>query len=369
MAASRESLRIAFGQALRRLRQEGSFSLDDVQHATASQGLAITRSHLSRVETGNADLNLPRFLVLLRALGASPSAVTEGLCGLLDGQQLLSDPSVDTAWSALRDGDAARAAEVWRRGAHAIPTDDLATLGAWAHCETRLGRWHRADDVLQRITAPSDETAIHLAVRRCAMLLAGGHPTWAGLMARASGESPAGRSALATCALAAGDADRTLNIVGGTDTAEWPLTWRRLAALLTAAAFRLRGQRRAALQWLVAALEGGSLDWVHAEALLLQASLCADRAAARTALAAIDSARSIARGLAAPALLARCHDAAAALSRQYGEAREARDAERAAQAVRRRAQAEAPFESSWPLLALHAAAGDDSAAPANRAAP
>ncbi len=368
MSASRESLRIAFGQALRRLRQEGSFSLDDVQHATAAQGLPVTRSHLSRVETGTADLNLPRFLVLLRALGASPSAVTEGLSGLLDGQQVSSDEPPDAAWNALRDGDAARAAEMWRRGAHAITSHDLATLGAWAHCEARLGRWHRADEVLQRITAPDDEIAAQLAVRRCAMLLAGGHPTWAILMARAASESPAGRSAIATCALASGDADRTLSLVGGADTADWPVHWRRLAAVLAAGAFRLRGQRRAALQWLTTALEGGSHDWIRAEALLLQASLCSERAHLRTALAAIDASRSIARQLAAPALLARCHDAAAWLSREYGEAREARDAERAAQAVRRRAQAEPPFDASWPLLALHAAAGEDSAAPLIRVA-
>ncbi|HNX20504.1 MAG TPA: hypothetical protein PKG80_09580, partial [Acidobacteriota bacterium] len=84
MTASRIELRRAVGRALQQVRREGRLSLDDVEQASDAEGMRITRSHLSRVENGQADLALPRFLCLMRAVGEPPGAVVDGLAALFD---------------------------------------------------------------------------------------------------------------------------------------------------------------------------------------------------------------------------------------------------------------------------------------------
>ena len=48
MARRTDDLRLAVGAALRRLRNQGHFSLDDIQRGTSEHGVRVTRSHLSR---------------------------------------------------------------------------------------------------------------------------------------------------------------------------------------------------------------------------------------------------------------------------------------------------------------------------------
>jgi len=85
MARRTDDLRLAVGAALRRLRNQGHFSLDDIQRGTSEHGVRVTRSHLSRVETGQAELSLPRYLALVRVLGEPAGEVTESLAALVDG--------------------------------------------------------------------------------------------------------------------------------------------------------------------------------------------------------------------------------------------------------------------------------------------
>jgi hypothetical protein len=169
--------------------------------------------------------------------------------------------------------------------------------------------------------------------------------------------------------LVAGHAGRTLELLAEPTRQNWPAPWRAIAVLLVGATYRWRGQRKLAMQTITPLLDHSVEPLARTEALLLQAQLLSDTKPPRTALAAIDAARAAARQLAHPALLARCHDAAAAMLRLVGEEREARDAERAALALRRRCQADPAFDPHWPLLAVHAAAFDPPAVEVSQAVP
>jgi tetratricopeptide (TPR) repeat protein len=351
MKPARKDLRAAFGLALRQLRQSGSFSLDDVQHATAGLGVAVSRSHLSRVETGQADLSLPRYLALMRALGSAPGSMVDRLDGLLDGRQLDAAEAKRAADEALQKGDLMAACSFFRMSASAIKSDEAALL-QWADCEFRQGRWRRADAVLQRIDAAGSLSIESLAVQRTAALLAAGQSFWAGVMVRAAGRSDLGDAAALCCELAVSNFDQILSALPrACPTSQGAL--RSLIWLVGACAYRRKRQFRAAAQALTTALECAPQDrCVRAEGMLTEAAIAVERGQPRAALPALDSARALAREMQRPELLARCHERAAWVLRVLGEERESREAQRAAHAVRRRTQAEPPAAVDGPIALL-----------------
>ncbi len=155
MHSRQQTLRSTLGRALREIRLAGRLSLDDVERATTSHGPRVTRSHLSRVETGQADITLSRYLSLLRALGEGAGRTTAHLAALLD-EDLLEGAEGSARWRrALASGDLLLATRVLRAlHARNQPPLDRATLRTWGEAEAGLGRWHAAAHVL-RLALPS----------------------------------------------------------------------------------------------------------------------------------------------------------------------------------------------------------------------
>ena len=157
------------GSALRELRLRQQLSLDDVEALTRDGGLRVTRSHLSRVETGSADLALPRFLCLMRALGEPPENVASRLDSLLDGDDVPSEPPASLARPLLQRGDPAAAARILRPSSGVNGTDDSReSARLLARCEVRLGRWRSSARALRRLFAHDDRSEPPLARTACA---------------------------------------------------------------------------------------------------------------------------------------------------------------------------------------------------------
>ncbi len=209
MAPANANLREAVGRALRRLRLREGLSLEDVDLGTRGAGARVTRSHLSRVENGQADLSLSRFLSLAQVLGTSPEdairPVTEAMLASRDGrpEPARPEPGLPPDLEARR----------WRLLAGLAPTT-LSTPDrfAWADAEARLGRWERAARVLLDVLDEAPEDGDRLALLAVARAGAGRAalaralvaalpgrtaPLVGAVVARATGE-PAGALLLST---------------------------------------------------------------------------------------------------------------------------------------------------------------------------
>ena len=353
MARRTDDLRLAVGAALRRLRNQGHFSLDDIQRGTSEHGVRVTRSHLSRVETGQAELSLPRYLALVRVLGEPAGEVTESLAALVDGALEPGGPGDDLAALAMRIGDPARAASLLR-GAAARGAGDLGdeALARWADAEAALGRWAACERALSIALGPAAPGEPRRLLRLAVAHLGAGRPGLAFALGRASrGNDAAGRTLEAAALLEAGraaDAVRTLETVV-------PGAAEGLDLLLLAEARRRGGQPRAALHALHAALGRGAGEIERAEVRIAEARVLADLRRTGPGLRAAHEARTLARRLGRPELLARTHAEAARLHRLAGEADDARAALRAARVLLGRLGADRRAPRALPLQALWAA--------------
>lgn len=353
MAKRNNELRRAVGAALRRLRNRGEFSLDDVQRGTTAEGMRVTRSHLSRVENGEAELSLPRFLALVRALGEPPGEVAESLAALLDGADRAPDEVLGEAREAMRLTDPGRAAAILRAAAARLAGElPLPMLEAWARAEASLGRWTAAARALSMALAPSPRPASPRPLLRLAVChLGAGQPGLALSLARTG----SGEAAWAIETAAWLESGLPLASAPGGDTGDRPLD---SVALLVLAEGRRRAERgRDALQTVRRALDQRPGELLRGEALVLEARICADLRRLGPGLRAAHEARAIARRISRPELLVRAHIETARLSRLAGEPEEARTATRAAKILLARHGADRRASRCLPLQALYAAAG------------
>jgi transcriptional regulator with XRE-family HTH domain len=353
MARRTDDLRRAVGAALRRLRNQGHFSLDDIQRGTSEQGVRVTRSHLSRVETGQAELSLPRYLALVRVLGEPAGEVTESLAALVDGARDPGGPDTDPVGLAMRIADPARAASLFR-GAAARGMEELGNeaLARWADVEAALGRWTACERALSIALGPAAPGEPRRLLRLAVAHLGAGRPGLAFALGRGSrGDSVAGLALEAAALLEAGraaDAARALESGGETGAGG-------LCLLLLGEARRRGGQPRAALHALHAALGRGTDELHRAEVRIAEARVLADLHRTGPGLRAAHEARTLARRLGRPELLARTHAEAARLHRLAGEADESRAALRAARVLLGRLGADRRAPQALPLQALWAA--------------
>ncbi len=245
MTRRTDDLRLAVGHALRRLRNQGQFSLDDVQRGTSEQGMRVTRSHLSRVETGQSELSLPRYLALVRVLGEPAGEVTEALAALIDHAREPDPPEGDPVARAMRLGDPVRAASLLRsvaaRGERELGD---AALAFWADAEAALGRWSACERALSMALGPALPGEPRSLLRLAVAHLGAGRPGLAFALGRASRSgSAAGLALEAAALLEAGRTREAAELLGaGAATAAAPLQ-----LLLLGEARRREGQPRAAL--------------------------------------------------------------------------------------------------------------------------
>lgn len=149
MAELQKDARARLGQELRRMRAESGATLDEAERITRMQGMRVTRSHLSRVENGQADLSVLRFLSLMGAFGKPVGSAAEELLAPVHGA--IEDPSelARRASSLLREHSPDLAANLLRAALSPLETPlspELPLLWGWA--EARLGRWRAAFRIL-----------------------------------------------------------------------------------------------------------------------------------------------------------------------------------------------------------------------------
>lgn len=360
MARSRERMRTVFGTALRQLRQAERLSLDDVQRATAAHGVTVSRSHLSRVETGSADLNLPRFLVLLRALGAPAGTTVESFDGLLDVESSNHDPAAvrQIAEQRLHEGDAGGAARALRAALAEHPDwASPALVALWVGAEVRCARFAAADAVLQRFgTATADRPVERLARSRALLRLAHGDLLWArfwAIAAHHAAPGPLSTLTLAASDAAAGQIDRALDQVASPAVQSWDVRPRLLAGLIAGRCCLGRGQWRAAAQ-ISASCRALACDdpWLVAELLLLESGVLAASNRPSAAALQLEAARQAARKLASPGFLAHTHWLAVDQLKRAGDLGGSHQAQRSARSLMRRLGTDVSRLPALPLFGL-----------------
>ena len=355
MTASRIELRRAVGRALQQVRREGRLSLDDVEQASDAEGMRITRSHLSRVENGQADIALPRFLCLMRAVGEPPGAVVDGLAALFDSDGDDAPALERRGFEALAAADPNAAARAFRAAARTSAKPlPRPTLEAWAEAEAALGRWSAAVQALQLAIGPLKRAEPSLGLLLAAALLGARQPGLAAALARAAAErAPRPARLIEALALLAGESDDAREAEAtllASEGADGPLA--NVERLARAEALRRLGRPEEARR--LAARAALSADrTIRAEALLAAARASAELRRSASALRLLAEARTMARDAGAPDLVARSHRAAEEIHRRLGRMEDSARAARAARAMSRRNLADGRAPAELPLASLY----------------
>jgi transcriptional regulator with XRE-family HTH domain len=362
------SVRQAMGRTLRQLRERSQLSLDQVDQASGIYGARVTRSHLSRVENGQADLALPRFLTLMRTLGEPAGDVVHTLDALLDPGPRDGEEPGRIAEACWRAGDLAGATASWRRAfvlsGAALPEP---TLERWAAAEAGLGRWGAAARVLQQRIAYGERILPHVALQLAVASLGNGRSGLAQVFAQATAETARAPSLLVMLATelcrggAAAVAEPAARAADGAQDGHL----RAGALMLAVEGFRDAGRPRAALRLAQRAVEQAPAGAAHHEAALALARVFEGLNRPQAGLRLVKRAAAAARADRLPELLVRCHRTAEALWTRAGSPRDAQLAARSARALARRLGVEPPLRVPVPLQTLWEAAAR-SAAPAVR---
>jgi transcriptional regulator with XRE-family HTH domain len=350
--ANADELRRRLGRVLRRMRDQGGATLDEVDRITGAAGVRVTRSHLSRVENGEAELSVSRFLALMGAFGKPVGLAAEELLSTQSGSREDENPVElarrSAAW--LDTGDPAAACHRLRAAfaGRGVAPADAGLLWLWSRAEARLGRWRAAfDATILRLAGPRPHPG--LLASAAAAALASGRTglarALAELVAQAAGE--AGALLGAACALADGEPSAALARLDGAVAAR-PADWDRL---LRADAYRRTGHMRSAQRMLAPLSRAGVAPLVAVEALRARARVERDAGKAGQALALADQALPRARRLGIPDLVMRVQRERADLLDARGGRRDASAARRAAGAIARRAGADPSIVGSE--LPLH----------------
>lgn len=347
-------LRQALGRALRALREQGQLSLDDVERSTREAGVRVTRSHLSRVENGQADLALPRFLGLMRAMGEPPAAIIERLDALLSDPRGTVESRLHAASRAAKAGDPVRAAREWR-AAFSMPgtSFDAATWREWIFAEASSGHWRAAARIAHHALGEAHAPDPRALLRAAAALAGARLHVPAAAFARASVPHFSREARLVEAvALLAGDRLDEAATAIDSETAHPRDEANGIALSIKAEILLALGQANSAHRTALRACEFVRTPAARVEAkVTLARTLTAIRRPA-AGLRALGEASVEARGQALLDIVARCHLEAERLRRLDADAEGARTAARAHRALVRRLGAEPEEPAAGPIHAL-----------------
>jgi transcriptional regulator with XRE-family HTH domain len=348
-------LRQRVGAALRSVRTKSCLSLDDVEKATGSIGARVTRSHLSRVENGLADIALPRFISLMRALGEAPALVLENLEPVVEAGQMPAGELLVAARRARRAGDLAAAASLWRR-VSAIDRLllDASELDTWAVTEMSLGRFRPAAAVAEHRLDALQRSTPRPLVLAATTLVGAGRLASAQAYARAARAAGLDDAAIVECAalLAWGRAAEAAEACAERRVAGRDAPSEDAARVMAGAAYLACDRARAALRSVEPSTRPGVTTLLRAEALLVAAQAHGRLDRARAGAREAERAIVLARDAAVPELVARAHDVSADLHERIGARTRLREARRAARVLRRRIGADAEAAPLVPIQGL-----------------
>ncbi len=348
-------IRGEIGRVLRELRQREQLSLDDVEQLTRVRGVRVTRSHLSRVETGQADIALSRFLSLASALGRAPSDAAEQVASALDDESAGREPLERAVLRAYRRGDAAQALSCLQAARHRsapLPPRQECQLGELA---ARVGHWEEAAGAFLGALTPARDDAAIASAAACA--LAAQRRGLALALVAGLEDGPPRSLLVALLELAGGGEPERVQreLSNWANRRELAAGWRTLAALLSAEAYRRTRQRRTAITLLERALSETSAPLLRAELERMLARLFGDLRRPAHGLKHLARARAAARQLGVPDLLIAVHLESKRLHEQNGDDAAAGSAGRAARALRLRYGADKGAPRHLPLHGLIAA--------------
>lgn len=338
-------LRQRIGRVLREMRDQGGATLDEVDRITGQSGVRVTRSHLSRVENGEAELSVSRFLSLMGAFGRPVGAAAEELHGVQSGPAAAEPPEAlaRRANAHLRDGDPAAACRALRAALGTRTAEaDPGLVWLWARAEVRLGRFGAAfGATILRLAGAAPPPGLLTAAAVTG--LASGRPGVSRALAGLVAEPEPATAALlqAAGALAVGDVRSAVNhleAMAGSREADPGSEWATAAArLLRAEAYRRGRHLRSAQRLLGEAVEAPKGDPLAAvEWLRLRARIELDRGRRSQASMLTDQALAKARRLGIPDLLRRVQLERADLLAACGRRKDAAAARRAADGLARR---------------------------------
>ncbi|GAB4375674.1 MAG: hypothetical protein Kow0062_14980 [Acidobacteriota bacterium] len=337
--SSQIDLRETVGRAIRTLREEMHLSLDDIERVTDQIGVRVTRSHLSRVENGQADLAVPRFLGLMHALGQPPMPVLETIDAAIrhrgadpvDLDEQAADAFHEHAWD--------RAACAWR-AAFATSRGRLphgASLGAWVIAEASLGRWRQAMRVARLAVSRMAHADERVLLRAAATALGGGETGTAHAFARAAPDGGPWARLIELAALVAWKRPIEAAARLAREETSLPEGPARTAAMVLAAeAFRESGRHGAALRLAERATGRAEHEILRIEAQLAWARALVAVRRPGAGLRQVHRALRAARALRLADLVACAHELAEELHRLDRAPSRARDAGRARRALMRR---------------------------------
>ncbi len=353
MNASHAAIRTNLGRALRRMRHRGHLSLDEIEHCTRLEGVPISRSHLSRVETGQADIALSRFLSLMVVIGCPVAHASEELLPLVSGAEE-SQPRAIRSFSQLRRMNPGVAASQLRKTAFSGVKMHPSLLAIWGLTESALGRWKVAGRALTRCLplTPSARSSACLAVACLGQNLGGLSRLLVTAIERERLElgtllrgacllSGGGNPELAARALSGLGLSRMLTGDG-----------RGLALGLAAEAYRRSRQVKAAVSTAENAVAEVEARIVKADLLRIHARCLGTLRRPAAGLRLLDRARALAKGPKQPDLLASIHLEKEKLWILAGDRGAARSARRAAAALLRRSGADRNAPRALPLHGL-----------------
>ncbi len=354
MSRHAPELRQALGRALRALREQGQLSLDDIERSTREAGVRVTRSHLSRVENGQADLALPRFLGLMRAMGEPPATIIERLDALLGDPRGTVESLLHAASRAAKAGDPVRAAREWR-AAFSMPgaSFEAETWRAWILAEAASGHWRAAARIAHHALGEAHAPDPRALLRAAAALAGARLHVPAAAFARASmPHFPREARLVEAVALLAGSRlDEAATSIDA-ETAHPRDEVNGLALAIKAEILLALGQAGSAHRTAERACEfvRGPAARIEAKVTLARTLTAIRRPAA--GLRALGEASIEARGQALLDIVLRCHLEAERLRRLDADAAGARAATRAYRALARRMGAEREEPAAGPIHAL-----------------
>lgn len=357
MSHKQEHLRVAVGRALRELRRQGCLSLDDVERSTRDAGIRVTRSHLSRVETGQVDIGVPRFISLVRVLGEPPRDAIETLETVISSMNEIAPRSRDSLHSLISKKEWQAAARLLRRSLQrSAPGDRRDDQMLLARCEVALGRWRAAERIHRGLFRDLDEK--HLCEALCSAVTSsaiGVHGMALAFLGAAKRFDPLRTTLLrASCLIRLQRFEEAENLLMPERNS--PSTrgdLRALWMLLSSEIERLSGRARDAARSGAAAIDHADnpVIRIEAEVMLARAEQTPKRALA--ALKMLGKSLRRARELGIPDLLARVHDARAVAFRALAAHGDAAKARRSARNIRRRAEADREYFEEHPCHALY----------------
>ncbi len=359
MATDHGRIRQRLGKALRQLRHRGHLTLDEVATSSGQLAVRISRSHLSRVEQGQSDIALSRFLSLMLVLGHPASQVAEELAPIVT-TEFQNGPSRCRRPAKLLKKGPEHATQAFRRAGFGRERRlEPEALTCWGLAESALGRWQIAGRLFARCLPARG--AVTPAARLTIACIGQDLPGLARVLVSAIEREQlmAGALLRGACLLASGgDPTAAARVLSSLGTKGAPAALRALASGLAAEAFRRARQPKAALAAAETACHEASSPIVRADLLRIHARALGALRRPQAGLRLLSKARALARKNQQTDLLIGVHLEAERLSIRAGQRGEARAFRRAARALLSRTGADRKAPRELPLHGLLAAFGE-----------